>query len=363
MTACGCVAVAVSGGADSLYALARLSREYDKVFALHGLFWPPETDAPAELAHGAALRQACDRLGVKLHVVDLRAAFDSAVVLPFVEAYRQGHTPNPCAHCNAHIKFGALWEAAQGFGADTLATGHYAAREQHPVYGIALRQGQDSTKDQSYFLSLVAKDRLERALFPLAQQRKADALAALQALGLQVPVPKESQDICFVPQELQGGYRTFLCFQAERRGLKLGGSGPMRLPDGTLVGRHQGLWNYTQGQRRGLGVAYAEALYVTGKNIETNTLLLGVKDDCLMQQCRTHSANMLVPPALWPETLHVRVRYRQHNAPATVEVQPDNSLHIHFDTPQQASTSGQIATLYDPQGFVLAGAVIAATLP
>lgn len=372
MTAYGCVAVAVSGGADSLYALAQLSREY-RVIALHGLFWPPKPDnmgTPASefsvedaLPHMPDLRQACDLLGVELHVVDLRAAFDAAVVLPFIEAYRQGHTPNPCAHCNAHIKFGALWEAAQALGADALATGHYAALELHPVYGTALRQGQDNSKDQSYFLSLVPKDRLQRALFPLARQHKAEAIAALQTLGLRVPLPKESQDICFVPQELQGGYRSFLRSQAAQRGLKLSGSGPMRLPDGTIAGRHQGLWHYTQGQRRGLGVAYAEALYVTGKDIKTNTLLIGTKDDCLMRQCHTRRANLLVPPALWPENLYVRVRYRQHNAPAKVEVQPDNSLHIHFHTPQQASTSGQVATLYDSQGFVLAGAVITAILP
>lgn len=374
-----CVAVAVSGGADSLYALARLSKQYPKVIALHGVFLPSEF-APEDFTGQApdacttqrnarkgtdntpdpqaALRIACETLGVALHVVDLRAAFDAAVVAPFLQAYLDGHTPNPCAHCNARIKFGALWEAAKVQGADGLATGHYAALEQHPCYGLSLRQATDSTKDQSYFLSLVEKSRLQHALFPLAQQRKSEAVAYVHSLGLSIPVPQESQDICFVPQDLQGGYRTFMHNQARQRGLQLGAEGPMRLPDGRTVGRHQGLWQYTQGQRRGLGVAHSEALYVAGKDIRNNTLLLGTKADCLMRTCRTAPANILVAPELWPNEVQVRVRYRQRNAPATVRVQPDQSLHIDCHEEQQASTCGQIATVYDNEGFVLAGAVI-----
>lgn len=390
MTALHCVAVAVSGGADSLYALARLSQQVPKVIALHGLFLPygeqPSPEGGATEGHIAArtapgvpatgehnpsdstpvtddsaltgLRTACARLGVELHVIDIRAAFDTAVVLPFLQAYLDGHTPNPCAHCNAQIKFGALWEAARALGADTLATGHYAALEQHPVYGLGLRQGQDEHKDQSYFLSLVPMEHLRHALFPLAHQRKAEAIAYVHSLGLQVPVPKESQDICFVPQNLDKGYRTFMQTQASQRGLTLGATGPMCLPDGRTVGRHQGLWQYTQGQRRGLGVAHSEPLYVTGKDRHTNTLYLGTHADCQTQDCHTAPANLLVAPELWPQDLRVRIRYRQHTAPATVRLHTNNRLHIHFAEQQQASASGQIATIYDTEGFVLAGAVI-----
>lgn len=363
MTGFTSVAVAVSGGADSLYALARLSQQYPKVMALHGLFLPPERpDSPSSASDPQyALRTACDQLGVALHVVDLRAAFDAAVVRPFLQAYLDGHTPNPCAHCNARIKFGALWKAAKALGADALATGHYAALEQHPRYGYSLRQGSDSSKDQSYFLSLVNKNSLQHALFPLAHQHKAAAIAYVHSLGLSVPMPKESQDICFVPHHLQDGYRTFMQSQALQRGLHLGTEGPMRLPDGRTVGRHQGLWQYTQGQRRGLGVAHSEPLYVTGKDIANNTLLLGARADCLMRSCQTAPANLLVDPALWPDQVQVRVRYRQNNAPATVHVQADQSLHIHCEEKQQASASGQIAAIYDAEGFVLAGAVITNT--
>ncbi|MEG2173687.1 MAG: tRNA-specific 2-thiouridylase, partial [Desulfovibrionaceae bacterium] len=331
MATAPCIAVAVSGGADSLYALARLSQQAPRVIALHGLFLPQEAPEPPV----AALHKACTLLGLSLHVVDLRATFDAAVVQPFLQAYLAGHTPNPCAHCNVHIKFGALWEAARTLGADTLATGHYAALEQHPLYGYTLRQGQDSRKDQSYFLSLVPMERLRCALFPLADQHKPEALAYVHGLGLRVPVPKESQDICFVPQNLQDGYRTFVDSQARQRGLRLGSGGPMCLPDGRTVGQHKGLWQYTQGQRRGLGVAYAEALYVIGKDISTNTLQLGTQKDSSVQDCHTEPANFLVAAELWPPQVYVRVRYRQANAPASVHIQTNGSLHIHFMAAQQ----------------------------
>lgn len=388
------MAVAVSGGADSLYALASLSRSHARIIALHGLFLPqpesqnatltsaapdfpaptsptspdspasptpasptpdfPAPDSPAVLG----LREACAQLGVELHVLDLRHAFDKAVVQPFMDAYLAGQTPNPCAHCNAHIKFGALWNAARALGADALATGHYAALALHPVYGLCLRQGQDMAKDQSYFLSLVPLENLRHALFPLASQQKAQALAHLHSAGLRIPLPTESQDICFVPTSLQDGYRTFIKAQAQSRGMALGKAGPMRLPNGRVVGQHQGLWQYTQGQRRGLGIAWTEPLYVTGKDTEHNTLLLGTKADCTMQDCTTHAANFLVAPALWPQELFVRVRYRQPNMPAQVHISPQGHLQCLFAQSQQAAAPGQIATVYDAEGVVLAGAVI-----
>lgn len=399
-----CVAVAVSGGADSLYALSQIRLKARKVIALHGLFLPPrpqdavahasaaqsaphdppvlgappDPSAPSDphAPHNpsstsratppnppnavAGLQKACDQLGVELHVLDLRTTFDDAVVAPFMRAYLDGHTPNPCAHCNAHIKFGALWHAARNLGADALATGHYAALVPHPAYGLALQQGQDHTKDQSYFLGLVPMDVLRHAIFPLAQQRKTEAIAFLQQQRLEIPLPKESQDICFIPSSLDKGYRTFMTSQAIQRGLSLGTHGPMRLADGSIVGEHQGLWHYTQGQRKGLGVAYREPLYVVGKDKTTNTLLLGTKDACHMQGCTTSRANIVVEPDLWPSKVLVRVRYRQRNAPATVEIGADDSLTIRFAEQQDLSATGQIATVYDAQGCVLAGAVITA---
>ncbi len=348
------VAVAVSGGADSLYALCALKEQGHDVLALHGRFLPPADDHPDPTPD---LRRVCAGLGIPLHVPDMTEAFDEAVIRPFVEDYTAGHTPNPCARCNARIKFGALLDAATMLGARRLATGHYAGLTRHPVYGLSLRRGADAAKDQSYFLALVPGERLKRALFPLADVTKKAAVAALEKRGLAVPLPTESQEICFVPND---DYRTFLLSQSRARRISLPGPGPMLLRDGRRVGRHQGLWQYTEGQRRGLGVAWSEPLYVTGKSRENNVLLLGTRDELGMRGCRTGAANLLVAPELWPDRLLARVRYRQREMPAAVSV-TNGCLHIRFEEPRTPSAPGQIAVVYDADGVVLAGGVIEET--
>lgn len=350
----GTVAVAVSGGADSLYALSTLKVQGYEVLALHGRFLPP-MDSRADPVPD--LRAVCAALSIPLHVLDMADIFDTAVIRPFVDAYASGCTPNPCARCNAHIKFGALLDAAAALGARRLATGHYAGLADHPRYGLSLRQGADAAKDQSYFLALVPRKRLERTLFPLAGVTKKAAVAALEAQGLTVPLPVESQEICFVPDD---DYRAFLLSQSHARSIPLPGPGPMLLRDGRRVGRHQGLWQYTEGQRRGLGVAWSEPLYVAGKSRENNALLLGTRNELGMRGCRTASANLLAPPELWPDRLLARVRYRQREAPAAVNL-TNGRLHIRFEESQTPSAPGQIAVVYDADGVVLAGGVIEET--
>ena len=351
------LAVAVSGGVDSLYALASLKKGAAtgrEVLALHGLFLPPALSRgkPDPLP---ALHHACDQLGIPLHVVDLRAAFEQHVMAPFVAAYAAGRTPNPCALCNARIKFGLLLDAALKLGAQCLATGHYAQMHAHPHYGQVLTQGQDSAKDQSYFLSLVPRERLARAFFPLARVTKAQAVAAVAAWGLTVPLPGESQEICFVPEDQ---YRPFVQAQAHDRGLALSGPGPMLL--GTQVlGQHQGLWQYTEGQRKGLGIAHAEPLYVLAKDHAHNALVLGIKEDLAVREYAVQEINALVPRELWPPTVLARVRYRQKAALAEVEWQDTACLRLRFHQPQSPTAPGQVAALYDADGVVLAGGIIA----
>lgn len=341
------IAVAVSGGADSLYALVSLHEQGEQVIAVHGRF------------HGQSLRENpalpgltrhCERLHIPLHLLDLREQFEQRVVTPFVHAYAEGQTPNPCALCNARIKFGLLMDEAMRLGADRLATGHYAGLITHPLYGPVLCKGADAIKDQSYFLSLVPRERLSRAIFPLAALHKTDIRAELAKRGLEIPVPQESQEICFVPRD---DYRAFLLAS----GHPLPGSGPICTREGQRVGAHQGLWNHTEGQRRGLGIAWPHPLYVTGKDVVRNTLIVGSKDDLLSCECTAHSANMLVDPRHWPETCLVRVRYRQGAEPATVRVDAD-TLHIRFLAPQPPSAPGQVAAVFDDEGHVLAGALI-----
>ena len=300
------IAVAVSGGADSLYAMASLQREYPgQVIAFHAL--QKETSPEDDPVPG--LEASCRSLGVPLHILDLQEAFFRQIVRPFAESYAHGETPNPCVRCNALVKFGLWMDEARKLGADRLATGHYVSLAEHPRYGMALHQGADEAKDQSYFLALTPINRLKNAVFPLARVRKTEVRAALAEWGLSVPLPRESQEICFVPDD---DYRAFL----KGIGVRLPAGGPMVLLDGHVVGRHGGLWQYTEGQRRGLGVSWTEPLYVIGKDRSRNALLLGTADELPVNACAAGELNFLVPPELWPHELRVRTRYRQKAVPS-----------------------------------------------
>ncbi|MDD3313726.1 tRNA 2-thiouridine(34) synthase MnmA [Pseudodesulfovibrio sp.] len=340
------VAVAVSGGMDSLLALALLRERGLGLVAVHGRFLPsPEggEDAVAKLAG------TCAAMGVPFHAPDLRGAFEDRVVSPFVEGYRHGLTPNPCALCNPRMKFGALFDFARSLGADGLATGHYVRMEERPGLGLALVRGADRAKDQSYFLSLVPVELLRAAQFPLGDVRKRDVPALLAARGLTPPLPTESQEICFVPND---DYHAFL----QGRGL-MPGPGPIVLEDGRVIGRHRGLWRHTEGQRRGLGVAWTEPLYVLDKDMAVNALVVGPKSSLEAAGCVAGEANVMVPPEAWPEAVLVQTRYRQQARPARVRLDGDR-LVCRFLSPQGRPTPGQVLAVYTEDGAVLAGGVI-----
>jgi len=372
------LAVAVSGGGDSLAALvvlrdaARASGDAagHEVVALHGLFLPQQDETASQ-----GLAAACARLGVALHLVDLRAEFEALVAAPFAAEYLAGRTPNPCARCNAHLKFGLLLDRALALGAGALATGHFAASGAHPVYGWALSRGADPVKDQSYFLALTARERLARVLFPLARRLKAEARAELDGRGYIPPLPEESQEICFVPGD---DYRAFLAGRCEN----LPGGGQAVLPDGTVVGAHQGLWRSTIGQRRGLGIAYSEPLYVLGKDLARNRLVVAPRAALLVDAFTAAEVNVLVDPQLWPAEVLVQTRYREAAKPAQVEFcasapvhssagslagssasssvsSPARTLVVRYREPQLRPAPGQVAAMYDSGGAVLAGAVVA----
>jgi len=348
------IAVAVSGGGDSLAALLALRDAGHKVFALHGLFLPHTPNADDAASQGLA--EACARLGIPLHLVDLRAEFEALVAAPFAAEYLSGRTPNPCARCNARVKFGLLLDRALDLGAQSLATGHFAASGAHPVYGWALSRGADPVKDQSYFLSLTPRERLMRALFPLALRLKAEARAELDGRGYPPPLPEESQEICFVPGD---DYRAFLAGRCDTLPeAQLPGGGQAVLPDGTVVGTHQGLWRSTIGQRRGLGIAWREPLYVLDKDLARNVLVVAPRAELMVESFTAGEVNVLVEPVLWPEQVLVQTRYRETARPARVELSGD-ALVVQYLEPQLRPAPGQVAALYDSGGAVLAGAVVA----
>ncbi len=355
------VAVAVSGGVDSLAALLLLREAGCRVLALHGLFLPDGPDAPPD-----GLDEACASLGAPLHVADLRDVFRREVLTPFAAAYAAGRTPNPCALCNRAVKFGALLDAARALGADALATGHYARLAPGPEGPDAaplLAAAADSAKDQSYFLSLVPRERLRRALFPLYGRSKDESRALVADAGLRAPLPLESQDICFAPPGTAPGrpaadaYRPFLERHWRALGVTPPGPGPVLLrgADGSLreIARHKGLWRYTEGQRKGLGIAHSEPLFALAKDCAANTLIVGPRALLGMTSCVTGPANIFLPPEFWPARLLARLRHRQRPAPARAALE-NGRLRITLDQPQFPTAPGQIAALYDREGRVLA---------
>ena len=336
-------AIALSGGADSLMSLLLLRETGARVMAVHARFMDTDDADQRE-----RLRSLCEELAVPFHLIDLRAEFEDLVIAPFTRAYQAGLTPNPCAACNPAIKFGLLLDRTMALGADRLATGHYARLEQSP-HGPALFRGRDATKDQSYFLARVPRERFARVVFPLAEWTKADLRRGLAERGLTPPAGRESQEVCFIPAD----YRDFL----RERKIRLAGPGPITLADGTVLGRHAGLWNHTLGQRKGLGIAYSQPLYVTGKNSGENRLIVGPKSETLAAGCRTDSPNLLCPPEFWPAEVLAQTIYRQSPEPARVSVD-DSGMTIVFVRPRSIPTPGQVAAVYTAQGQVLAGAVI-----
>lgn len=340
------VAVAISGGRDSLLALALVKERGGPVLALHARFLPPDGEQGRSQLLEDALSRQCLALGVPFSVVDLSEPFARLVTEPFARAYASGLTPNPCAGCNRDLKFGLLADEAGRLGADVLATGHYARLD-----GEALLRGVDQGKDQSYFLGLVSAAALAGALFPLGSWRKADVSAALAERGLAPPLPGESQDVCFIPG---GDYKAYL----EAQDLALPGPGPIELEDGRVLGVHQGLWRYTLGQRKGLGLPWSEPLYVVDKVLDRNALLVGGKDRLATCGCRVEQVNLLSDPAGWPETVLARTSYRQRPRPARVELSAGGGLAITLDEPVDKPAPGQLAVLYDQAGRVLAAGII-----
>ena len=374
------ITVAISGGTDSLFALLSLKEAGHRVTALHARFLPaPESGDPVP-----AMEKLCASLGVPLVVADLTQEFRSNVMEPFALAHTLARTPNPCALCNRTMKFGRLLDIALEHG-EAFATGHYAALAEHPVYGPALKAGADSGKDQSYFLALVPLERLRRTIFPLANWKKDDIRAWLREHGFEPPIPAESQEICFIPND------DHYAWLEERRaeGLPLPGPGPVilagaePLPEkpkkkgkrgkpaekplppcsvqGRLIAEHSGLWQYTEGQRRGLRIPWSEPIYVLRRELASNTLIVGPKHLLPVESCSARELNLMVKPELWPSEIFVRVRYHQSPVPAEVSIEehPDGPhMAIRFHTPQQPPAPGQTAAIYDAEGFVLAGGVL-----
>jgi tRNA-specific 2-thiouridylase len=329
---------------DSTLAAALLTEQGHEVSGctLRLIDPPPGGDAPDPAAAAA-------QLGIPHEAWDLRAEFERQVISPFAAAYAAGRTPNPCALCNARVKFGLLLERALAAGADALATGHYARVAPGPDGTPRLLRGADRAKDQSYFLAGIGRAALARVCFPLGGLAKAEVRRLARARGLTAAERPESQEICFVPGDDPGA------FAASRA--PAGAVAPGRILDaaGRRVGAHRGLVHYTVGQRRGLGFAAGRPLYVTRLEPATNTIVVG--EDAELWGCEliATAATWLVDEPQAAFRAAVRIRSRHEAAPATVEPLGGGAWRVRFDEPQRAITPGQVAAFYDGESVLGAG--------
>ena len=331
------VAVAVSGGVDSMVAAHILKQDDPNVFGLHFL----TGFEPAPAGRGALSANSIgDQLGIPVHVVDVSADFKRSVVDYFSAAYLAGETPNPCIVCNPSIKFGVLLRHAQSLGAEHLATGHYAVVGQDAAGRYRLSKSADARKDQSYFLARLTQAQLARARFPLGGLTKAEVREIAVRSGLQPAVTDESQDVCFIKT---GSCAAFIA--------SMGGPPPepglIETVDGEIIGRHQGLHAFTVGQRRGIDCPAAEPYYVVRLDAARNRLIVGRKKDLLTPECHVARINWIAPPPEEPLHARVRVRYRTPETPATLIPLSAEGARVRFDSPQAAVTPGQAAVFYD----------------
>ena len=352
------VFLGMSGGVDSSVAALLLTEQGYDVKGVTLQVWEPEDENTAVTKKweergcckvGLA-RHVAQRLGIPHEVVDTRETFRKNVVDDFIAGYLSGTTPNPCVRCNERVKFGRLYELAKARGADFVATGHYA-RVLPVDEGVGLFRGADDKKDQSYFLYRLPAAWLPQILFPVGHLQKTEVWKRAEELDLPADEMKESQEICFVTQ---GDYRTFLTVEAPQA-LR---PGPFLDPEGKTIGEHRGIAFYTPGQRKGLGIASGERLYVKEVNPETNAVVLGRAEDLSRQTCTVHDINWL-GDAL-PETLdHVAIKYRYASPAVAGQVQQHTAgtFSIEFQEPQQALGPGQSLVLYQGDR-VLGGGII-----
>lgn len=329
------IAIAVSGGIDSLVSAYLLKKQGYDVFGVHFL---SGYESPIEVE--SRMIQALGRqLDMSVVVIDLKSAFKTMVVDYFTAAYQNGETPNPCLVCNPAIKFGSLLEEARKLGASQFATGHYARVEKDVLGGYRLYKGMDAGKDQSYFLSRLTQDQLARACFPLGTWTKDRVRKLALEKGL-VPVTRqESQDVCFIRDI------TYADFLERTTGIH---PQPGKIIDtnGRRVGTHNGLHRFTVGQRRGINCPASNAYYVIRIDMRHNLLVVGFKDELVVQGCRVRDINWIAGAPDGPVAVDTRIRYRHKAVASTVSPDGNDGAVVQFAQPQSAVTPGQGAVFY-----------------
>jgi tRNA-uridine 2-sulfurtransferase len=358
------IVVAMSGGLDSSAVAASLVREGRRVVGMTMQLWNqrrlPEVASDKATGRCCSLddvydaRHVAEQIGIPFYVVNFEKQFEEHVVAPFVADYLAGRTPIPCTNCNNFIKFDKFLEMADSVGAEKIATGHYARVAFNEATGRhEMRMGIDRSKDQTYFLFGLTQPQLARCIFPIGHKNKTEVRAMARDMGLAVAEKAESFEICFVPN---GDYAGFIdAYQREQGVTPSAANGEIVGTDGHTLGRHSGVHHFTVGQRKGLGIATGDPLYVIQTDAATQNVTVGGQESLLRARLIAREVNWVAVPAIAaPTRAEVKIRNRHIPAPATLYPAPEGKIEVRFDEPQRAVTPGQAAVFYNDD-LVLGG--------
>ena len=348
------VMIAMSGGVDSSVAAWLAQQAGYRCVGATARLCDCDLLGGAEPAENISdARAVAQRMGMEFHVMDQIEPFRSKVVDYFVDAYEQGLTPNPCVRCNAAIKFGVLLEQALALGCSQIVTGHYARICKDDATGrYLLYKAADDGKDQSYFLAGLNQHQLAHTLFPLGELTKEQARQIALEQGFINARKKDSQDVCFIPD---GDYTAFLT----RYTGKTYQEGSFLDFSGKVVGTHRGAVCYTLGQRKGLGLAMGQPVYVCGKDMSANTVTVGPNEALFSRELVATDWNWIPFPTLEePIRVTAKARSRHAGAAATVYPETDGLARVVFDEPQRAITPGQAVVLYDGDLVIGSGTIL-----
>ena len=379
MTNSTTIAVAMSGGVDSSTVAAMLAHQTDtsgaplntvvgltlqlwdqtRLAGKHGIPEAPKAGRCCSLDDVYDARRVAEHIGIPYYVVNQEDRFEKDVVRPFVDEYLAGRTPIPCSLCNNHLKFDQLLLTARSIGATRIATGHYAVNEYDPARGRwILKRPADQAKDQTYFLFGLTQEQLSRTLFPLGHLTKPEVREVARRSGLALAEKPDSQEICFISG---GDYKQFIAAYLEEQGEQPPESaGELVASNGEVLGRHEGIANFTVGQRKGLGVSSPSPLYVLNIDPASHRVTVGANAELATQSLRARNLNWIsIPELTAPMRVRAKIRHRHEPAWATLApTETPGEVIATFDEPQRAVTPGQSAVFYDGDEVVGGGWIV-----
>ena len=345
------VLLGMSGGVDSsVSALLLKEKGYEVIGATLELF---RNGSCCNINTYIDAKNVCNSIGIPHFTYDYQKEFKENVINDFIKCYSDCKTPNPCIECNKYMKFGEMWKKAQELGCNYLATGHYAKTEYSEKYGRwVLKKSNDKRKDQSYVLWNIPKDLVEHMLFPLSDFEEKEQIREIaRKNNLRVANKPDSEDICFIPD---GDYKQFLEKNSDLKPKQ----GNIIMKDGTILGKHTGLYKYTIGQRKGLGISYKEPLFVIGFNPAKNELIVGTEKETYKKEMIVKDINLLaIDEIKEPMQVNVKTRYSSKEEKAIIQQIDKNTIKVEFENPVQRITPGQSAVFYD-EDIVVGGGKI-----